>query len=191
MKEKDVLTGYVLTDAERAAQKYIAPFGIGLMAIFACILWIEAVKSGGSVIHYLFACCLSAPTIFLVINSFRMRSIVELTFCIDAKTVSNFSKGKKTSLHHFQTQFITVLTRDFAYGKATVTKKFYLFSPHPIAPQYIRGQGLSVLKRLSDQNIIIIPQNQSTEAWVIDKLHLASVPDYPVVACLQGNSDEM
>ena len=132
MKEKDVITGYVLTDAERAAQKYIAPFGIGLMAIFACILWIEAVKSGGSIVHYLFACCLSAPTIFLVINSFRMRSIVELMFCVDAKTVSNFSKGKKTSLHHFQTQFITVLTRDFAYGKATVTKKIlFIFSaPH-------------------------------------------------------------
>ena len=183
--QKALMSGYVYGQEEHSFRIFALIFAPPALLIFDIVLWFQYFKSnlpGLLIFAALFTCFF----IGLIFVNLKIRSVDNLQFAIYDNRMINQSKTKLIflDLDATLTLYCTKETREFAYGKSTQNKVFYLFSDHPFSAEHIDGEGMFFLNRLHQHNILIIPENAQTNAWLAQKYGNITIPDCPRVACL-------
>lgn len=177
---------------ERMLRRYFAPLGFVIM-IFSLLIFIkEALRCVTSITHWLLVFGWLAFVIYCIVSFFSIRVADKLEFSLEYERILNsWPPNNEMELFLFEGFFCTRLTCEFGYGKGIIVKKsFYLFSKSPICQNTIKGQGLFILENLNKSNIIIIPKNDQTEAWMNTALKISDIPTFPAVAFKQGYEPE-
>ena len=181
MKKTTILDGHICTKEERMIRCYGVPFGFIVMLVFACVLWMEATRNIGSLLHWLFAGGWSAFVASLIVIFCRSSDIAGMQFYINEFEIGNICAKRNTRIELSENVYFTMYTCDFAYGKATVSRSFYLFSLKPFEDDYIKGEGLFVIKQLNKCGVIVIPRNKETDAWIVSVFKIPEFPSYPKI----------
>ena len=183
--QKALMSGYVYGQAEHSFRIFALIFATPLLLIFDIVLWYHYFKSGllGLLI---FTVLYTFFLIGIFLINLKIRLVDNLQFAIYHNRIINQSKAKLIflDLDATVTVYCTKETREFAYGKSTQNKVFYLFSDHPFSAEHIDGEGMFFLNRLHQHNILIIPENAQTNAWLAQNYRNITIPDCPRVACL-------
>ena len=179
------LSGYVCGQEERRFRVFALIFATPLLLGFDIFLWFSCFNSqslGSFICTVVFTCFL----IIMVIINVKIRAVDDLWFAIQDSHILNQSNHNSISidLDTAATIYCTKETREFAYGKSTQNKVFYLFSDHPFSAEHIYGEGLFFLKHLHQHNILIVPETPQTTVWLVQKFGNTTIPKYPRVACL-------
>lgn len=182
MKQQKIC-GYICTKEEQVLRRCVAPIGLIMIVLFACVLWLEAFQSRTSIALWLFAFCWSAFVACLIVSYRRIRIADRLAFCIEQNIISNsWPPENRIEIDLCESFFYTMLTLEFGYGKAVGKKTVYLFSEKPFPSDGIEADGLIALEKVNKSNIIIIPKTEETGAYLENNLCLKDIPVYPTIA---------
>ena len=185
MVELTIIQGYICTKEEQILRKYFAPIGLAAMLTFACILFDQAVKYNSSA-HWLFAIVWFMFVVCLIARSYSCRIVDNMQFCVKSNIIENTSSRKDSVILDLSAKIYTTrITHEFAYGKATQERSFYLFSSKPFVLDNLKN-GLYAFKKLHKEGILIIPCNGETDMWYTSIIGTSIVPSYPNVACVIG-----
>ncbi len=182
MKKKTDFNSYVLTKEEHIIRRYIVPFfGFPMLLLFSLYLWIFAFKHPENVGHWGFASGWFLFVIALMVYFYTHRTIDEMQYHIGEHSISNTTPLKKDlKLNLFDQLYITLVSVEFAYGKATIMRKFYLFSPQPFSNDDFKGSGgLITLEHFHKLGIIIFPTNERVDKWLNTELKINDIPEFP------------
>lgn len=179
MKQTDI-KGYLLTDGERVVRRYFVPIGIPLLLLFSFLLWREAFKNSDSILHWVLAVVWFLFVSFLIVSSYSCHIIDSMQFYIEQNSIANISKSKTdVRLDLSENLFVTTLSIEFGYGKATLMRTFYLFSARSFSIDDIKGNGLNTLKHINRNGIVIIPQKNEIDQWIHSELKIRNIPKFP------------
>lgn len=188
MHEQSAISGYLCPD-ERTLRRYLIPVGGVIMICFGGVLWVEAFRNIDSLLHWLLAVGWSLLVAFLLVRS---PSVIDnMQFSVEPGRVTNSCPSSgEVVLEVSRGLFVTTATVEFAYGKATTNKAFYLFSSkHFESDSVVVGGGLSALERLHKRGIVIVPKNKDTEAWIEAEMKI-KVPVFPAYVLLDSKIRE-
>jgi len=180
-------SGWLLTLDERAYAKYGTPFALCSLSLFALFLWWEVMKSEAMFL-LIVAIPLTGFLLVSAVNAFRTRGMAYMQYSCEKSMVQNYCRDKTNRVDCSSVTFITVVERDFAIGKATITKCFYVFSNVPFSSKTIRGNGLFMFKRLWQGSVVFIPVNDQTKNWIQQTFGTIKVAAYPRISCLNAIS---
>lgn len=174
------LYGYICTDAERIARRYIAPVSLVVIQIVACFFFFKVFQSSDIGIALALAVSWIVFTICLIVSYCRVRVADRLAFHLEKEKITNsWPKDNKIELDLCDSYFCALFTCTFAYGKASKKKSFYLFSTNPFSPDSIKGAALRALENIHRSNIIIVPKTDMVDDWIKHNLHISDIPEIP------------
>lgn len=184
MTEQTAITGYICTDEERVLIKYVATFGLIVLVLFDCILWVQVFNNKSSLAHWLCAAGWSGFVAYLVVLHFRCRIVRQTQFRVTPGGIimNIYNPNNAVVLDVHDGIYITLVSFEFAYGKASKRKTFYLYSATPYTSDLENGGGLYALERIIRKGILIVPQDKEVDAWIASELKISNVPRYPAVA---------
>ena len=184
LEKAAVLSGYLFESNIRFASKCAPWFGFPIIGLFGVLLWVETIKCFFSLPLLLLAFLWSCLCVWLVWSYNYTRKIDSIKYsCIQNKVINQLQDGKRT-VYLDNTVFAALLKAEFAYGKSTQNKEFYIISNSPISLCTIGDKhGLFLFKKLYQQGIVAIPKSTSTQAWLLEALNIIQISEYPRITC--------
>lgn len=174
------LSGYLFENKVRLSNKYFPWLGFPFIGLFGVFLWVEAIKHALSLPHLLLSSLWSCFCVWLVWSYSYTHKIASLEYsCMQNKVINQLQDSKHT-VYLDNTVFTALLKVEFAYGKSTQNKEFYIISNFPISSRAIGDkQGLFLFKKLYQQELVVIPKNTSTQIWLLEALGIKQISEYP------------
>ena len=128
MEKAADLSGYLFESNIRFASKCAPWFGFPIIGLFGVLLWVETIKCFFSLPLLLLAFLWSCLCVWLVWSYNYTRKIDSIKYsCIQNKVINQLQDGKRT-VYLDNTVFAALLKAEFAYGKSTQNKEFYIIS---------------------------------------------------------------
>jgi len=186
--KKAYLSGYLFDSNIRFASKYAPWFGFPFIGLFGVLLWVETIKHSFSLPHLLLAFLWSCMCVWSAWSCIYMHKVDSIEYsCIQNKVINQLQDSKHT-VYLDKTVFAALLKVEFAYGKSTQNKEFYIVSNFPISSYAIGDkQGLFLFKKLYEQGIVVIPKNTFTQVWLFEALGIKQISEYPRITCRPGS----
>lgn len=173
------ISGYVCTTKDdRRVRRWMA---IVLLILFigvtAVLIWQAALD--GHPMFYWFVLGWMSLCVVIMIEGYRNCYVDDIAFAIELGVVSNTYPNRCVSLDLPHIRYVSILTCHMSKKAPRPEISFYLLSSNPIVDAYIEYDGLKWIRGLQEHDIVIIPQNVETDAWVTSMLKIENVPIYP------------
>ena len=181
------LRNFVLPEKIRAPVRLVPFFGMPLWLFSAAIFVSAFVDPGESVSHWVMVVMFTAVALWVTHIAFCDSKCVCMEYSISRCSVSNENKKtkNKSTVNIDESYYLTQIISEHVIGKsATIELPQILFSQNPF-PELKNSSGGSLVKymRFAEKQIVCIPLDEHTSAWLADELHISQVPEYPKVLC--------
>ena len=181
------LRNFVLPEKIRTLVRLVPFFGMPLWLFSAAVLVMVFVHPETFVRYLVLAVIFTALSVWLTYMSIVVPKSVSVEYHISRCSVSNENKKTKmkNAINLNEPYYLTQIISEHVIGKsATIELPQILFSQNPF-PELKNPYGSSLVKymRFAEKQIVVIPLDTQTGAWLADDLHISRVPEYPKVLC--------
>ncbi len=123
--------------------------------------------------------------LFFMIARYKSKAW-KITYHCDRALIENSCMGKTHSLDIHQSLFIADFSVKYSAKGATWYEHVLMLSSCPFPPiSGLEGKGVWAVNVLWEKNIILLPADDETKAWLSAVTGISQIPQYPRVAYSQ------